>query len=62
MEVLGEKCTLALVISALLVLAVNGGYIDVESLSLSAGALSISGVKAANHLLLPIGAFAVLTA
>jgi len=49
-----------LVVTSLTILVVNYGYITADSLSISAGALSLSGIKAANTLFLPILAFSLL--
>ena len=45
MKPLGEKCSFVLVLAALTVLAINYGYLSVEALSFSAGAISIVGAK-----------------
>ncbi|MBI3606884.1 MAG: PilZ domain-containing protein [Nitrospirae bacterium] len=59
MEPLEEKCSVALVLAALAVLAINYGYLAVDALSFTAGAISIAGVKS-NGLLLPVTAIGVL--
>ena len=60
MELSKDNCSIALVVTSLTVLVVNHGYLAVESLSISAGALSLSGIKATNTLFLPILAFSLL--
>ncbi len=59
MEPHEEKCSVALVLAALVVLAINYGYLAVDALSFTAGAISITGVKS-NGLLLPVTALGVL--
>jgi len=59
MKPLGEKCSVALVIAALVVLAINYRYLSVEALRFSAGVISTDGAKLGG-LLVPIAAIGIL--
>lgn len=55
---LEEKCSVVLVITALIVLVINYGYLSVEALSFNVGSISLSGAQF--HGLAPIAAFGFL--
>lgn len=60
MKLSKDTCSIALVVTSLTILVVNYGYITADSLSITAGALSLSDIKATNALLVPILAFSLL--
>ncbi|MEW6164332.1 MAG: hypothetical protein AB1642_04645 [Pseudomonadota bacterium] len=60
MERTNDNCSIALVVITMIVLAINYGYVDADSLSVTAGWLSLAGVKATNDLFVPILAISLL--
>lgn len=59
MEPLAEKCSVALTVVAIVVLAINHGLVAADTLSVSAGVVSIEDVKLSG-LLIPIVAIGTL--
>ncbi len=60
MEAIDLKCSVALVIGAILVLAVNYDFLSADFLSFSIGSVSIASIKA-NGLMFPVSAIAILS-
>lgn len=59
-ELSKNNCSIGLVITSLIILVVNCGYITADSLDITAGVLTVSGIKVTDTLFLPIFAFSLL--
>jgi hypothetical protein len=60
MELLKEKCSIALILASCAVLAVRYGVVTIDSLSINAIGVSFDGLKSPNGLLVPVLAIAAL--
>lgn len=60
MELLKEKCSVALILASCAVLAVRYGFVAVDSLSIATVGISFDGIKSPNELLVPVLAVSAL--